>query len=408
MKVLLSAFSCEPGRGSEPEVGFRALFAAARRHEVWALVSATGLPALEQALDGHPIRKRIRLVAIPVGADESTLSLPSFHRRYWGWQRRAGKLGRDLDQQIDFDVVHHVTLSPLWTPVGVASIAKPLVWGPVGGTVDTPLRLFSQLGPTGMLEDVARAGIRRGLARAPWTRSAPRRAAVILAQNAQTARRLRSRSTPRVLSNGTAVAIGGMPSRRERTSEIAFVGRLIGWKGPLLALRALRHVRHTGAHLSFYGAGRDEPRLRRAARRWGLHERVSFTGWLPREDVLARVACAGVLLYPSLHDEAGLAVAEALTLGTPVVCLDHGGPAEVVSHWPSELWTAVPPRGPAGTARALAGAVDAFFDDPPPVPATPLPPQMSFADAVESAYHEAGASRHHGDMEHPPPGRADA
>ena len=113
MKLLLSAFSCEPGRGSEPEVGFQALLAAARSHEVWALVSATGLPSLEQALDGRPDRRRIHLVAVPVGADEGQLPLRSFHRRYWRWQRRAGALARDLDRQVDFDVVHHITLSPL-------------------------------------------------------------------------------------------------------------------------------------------------------------------------------------------------------------------------------------------------------------------------------------------------------
>jgi hypothetical protein len=37
MNIFLSALSCEPGKGSEPEVGYRALLAAPSQHEVWAI-----------------------------------------------------------------------------------------------------------------------------------------------------------------------------------------------------------------------------------------------------------------------------------------------------------------------------------------------------------------------------------
>jgi glycosyltransferase involved in cell wall biosynthesis len=36
-------------------------------------------------------------------------------------------------------------------------------------------------------------------------------------------------------------------------------------------------------------------------------------------------------LYPSLHDSGGLVVLEALSCGTPVVCLDIGGPGIIVN-----------------------------------------------------------------------------
>ena len=37
MKVLISAYSCEPGRGSERGVGWNVAREVARRHEVWVL-----------------------------------------------------------------------------------------------------------------------------------------------------------------------------------------------------------------------------------------------------------------------------------------------------------------------------------------------------------------------------------
>lgn len=391
LRVLLSAFSCEPGRGSEPEVGYRTLLGAAERHEVWALVSATGLPALEAGLAGHPARQRIHLVPIPVGTDESKLGLLEFHLRYARWQRRAATCARQLDRQFDFDVVHHVTLSPMWTPVGVAALPKPLVWGPVGGTVEAPLALLTTLGARGIGEDAARTLARRVLARAPWARAAARHADVVLAQNGAAAARLRCSGDVRVLSNGTAVQIPamGVPTPPTRTGDIAFIGRLVPWKGTVLAVRALHHTSHTRALLRFYGSGPDEDRIRSTARRWGVAHRIRFEGWLPRDELLRRITTAGVVLHPSLHDEAGLSVAETLTVGTPVVCLAHGGPAEVVANWPAQLWTAVPLGPPGATAQRLAAAVDAFLAAPPSVPAEPIPATTSFADAVEDAYRTA-------------------
>lgn len=61
--------------------------------------------------------------------------------------------------------------------------------------------------------------------------------------------------------------------------------------------------------------------------RVGVLDRVHFHGWRPRMEVVKAIAQADALLFPSLHDAAGWVVAEAVSLGTPVVCLDRGGPA---------------------------------------------------------------------------------
>ena len=48
--------------------------------------------------------------------------------------------------RIDFDVLHHATLAANWTQAGVTAVDKPLVLGLVGGGVEIPLRLVSELG----------------------------------------------------------------------------------------------------------------------------------------------------------------------------------------------------------------------------------------------------------------------
>jgi glycosyltransferase involved in cell wall biosynthesis len=53
--------------------------------------------------------------------------------------------------------------------------------------------------------------------------------------------------------------------------------------------------------------------------------RVVFHGHRPRAEVLHAVAGCDAMLFPSMHDQAGWAAAEASALGRPVVCLPLGG-----------------------------------------------------------------------------------
>jgi glycosyltransferase involved in cell wall biosynthesis len=395
LKVLLSALACEPEKGSEPEVGFRAMLAAASRHDVWVLTLPESVPAIERALakDRRASRIHLETIGFDTGRKRfADLTAPGFHLRYDRWQREAATRALRLDRQIDFDVVHHVTLASYWTRAGVAAVDKPLVWGPIGGGVDPPLRLLSELGPRGMLETLARVLGRPLIAMLPPVMRTQRVAAVILVQNAETQRRLRGSGRMNLLSNASAVELNGIELSQKRNSDILFVGRFLPWKAPILALRALRYVEHPDAVLRFFGEGPEQGRLERAARRWLLEDRIRFEGWVPRSLLLSQVANAGALIHPAVHEEAGLCIAEALTLGTPVVALDHGGPAEIVHQWPGTPSELVPPRSPEATARDMGAAIDRFLLDPPPLREGPDRGATSFETEVLNAYEIAAGS----------------
>jgi glycosyltransferase involved in cell wall biosynthesis len=392
MKILMSALACEPGKGSELEVGFRAMLAAASLHDVWVLTNTDTIPEVRRAIEGRPEAERIHLEAVDFGVDAegiALLTIPGFHLYYDRWQRRAASRAIELDRLVDFDIVHHATLAAYWTRTGVAVLDKPLVWGPVGGGVESPRSLLPELGWRGLLEDAGRVVIRRLLGRFGPARQAQRRAVVTFAQNDATLEKIRTTGRISVMTNATVIDLRNIRVAGTRTRDVFFVGRLVHWKGPMLALRAFRYVQNAGARLIFCGEGPERARLQRAAERWRITDRVSFGGWLPRDVLVSRLATAGALLHPAVHEEAGLCVAEALALGTPAVCLDHGGPAEVLRQWPDTPSAAVPPGDPETTARRLARALDQFLDQPPPVRAVPRSSATSFEREILSAYDSA-------------------
>src|SRR5690606_29450725 len=61
-----------------------------------------------------------------------------------------------------------------------------------------------------------------------------------------------------------------------------------------------------------------------------VETRVHFMGHRSRQEVLQAVAGAHAFLFTSTHDSSPGAVAEALTIGTPVVCLDNGGAGDLL------------------------------------------------------------------------------
>jgi len=392
MRILMSVWACEPGRGSENEVGYRTLLAAASKHEVWAITNPSAVAGLRRTLPDNDATRRMHLHPLEFGVTGDRfehLSMVGFQRYYDAWQRQAARLARELDASVGFDVAHHATLSSYWTRAGVASLDVPLVWGPVGGAVNAPMRLLPELGARGVLEEVARASSRPILARLPPAHRARRRARFTFAQNRETASKVSSHAEVSILPNALATKVDAISSMQRRTSEILFVGRLLPWKAPTLAVRALALLENGDASLHLCGDGPERIRVERLAASLGVRNRVIFEGWLPRSQLLDRLAHAGALIHPSVHEEGGMCVAEALGLGTPVVCLRRGGPPEIAKDWPPELSACVPPTTREQTVGRMAAAIDGFLHNPPPVLQSALLPRRLYETEILHAYDVA-------------------
>src|SRR5687768_6426183 len=55
MKILVSAYACDPTRGSEPGAGWNWVRQAARFHDVWVITRAKNRRPIEDALREDPL-----------------------------------------------------------------------------------------------------------------------------------------------------------------------------------------------------------------------------------------------------------------------------------------------------------------------------------------------------------------
>lgn len=362
LRVLMSAYACEPGRGSEPGAGWAWARAAAQHHEVWLMTRANNATRIEEALAGDPgLNLRPVYLDLPSWARWWKRGGRGVRTYYMLWQLLAWFAARRLHRRIRFDVAHHLTFATDWLPSAVGYLPGcALVWGPVGGACPPPWRLWKWLGVRGLVKELMREGLTRPL-RTIFGNAMARRAALIVAQNDDVRDRFEQVGTvvvePNVAVESGAVYQGSnsqISLDRTPRCRAIFVGRLVPLKGLRLALAALARPEAQGWTLDVIGEGPELEPCRRLAARRGVLGRVRFFGQLPRKEVFAEMQEADALLLPSLHDAAGWAVAEAMVHGLPVVCLDRGGPSVLVRHSGGK---AVPVRG--DVVKQLAVALNA-------------------------------------------------
>ncbi|MEU3220886.1 glycosyltransferase family 4 protein [Streptomyces sp. NPDC006971] len=336
MKVVMSAYACDPDESSERGIGWWWASAAAERHEVWLLTRHRSRPAIERALKADP---RPNLHPVYVDAPRWVRSLKrgvwTLYPYYVIWQAVARAEARRLHQDIRFDVAHHVTFAIDWLPSGMAFChGLPSVWGPVGpGVTSFPFRMWKTYGPRWVFSETLRSIVTTAgsCTFGSWT---AKRAAVIIAQNNEVAERFKDHPNLVVEQNSVVDLppdlVGSSASFGDKPRRAVFIGRLIPSKGLRAAVGALAQPAASDWTLDVYGRGPEREPSLALARKLGVDDRITLHGVVDRSEVFKALHQADALLFPSSRESAPGVVAEAVTSGCPVICLDTSGPGTVV------------------------------------------------------------------------------
>lgn len=359
MRILVCAYACEPSSGSEPGAGWAWSRAMARTHDVTVLTRVNNRSAIEAASVDDPegFGPKYIYIDLPRAVRAAKSRGLPIQLYYVLWQFAAWRHARRLVAQARFDLVHHLTFATDWMPAAVLWTDVPVkVWGPVGGEGRIALRNVRWTGFRGVCGEVTRRTIVAAIRRLVAPRQA-RRCDLVIAQNDDVRRRLESFALVRTMPNAVVpseLVHGPVRSSADiRHFTAVYVGRLAGWKGVQLAIAALAEPEAAVWRLAIYGAGPDQARLARAARRLGVADRVVFHGWQPRSAVVEAMRTCQAVIVPSLRDAAPFVIAEAEAVGAPVIAFDLPHIASLVR---STVSTLVPLDGrPASAlARGLA------------------------------------------------------
>lgn len=337
LKVLISAFACQPNKGSEPEVGWQWAMQMSLYHDVTVLTRIYHRAVIERALE--PFRGKRPLPQF-VYHEEGPLLCWLFERYniiriyYVFWQLSAWKVISKLNRETSFDLMHHVTIAGFRFNTAIWNHGVATIWGPVGGILSIPWRLLPWKHPKPLLFELFRS-INNFLQSFPFN-FLPKRVQMTTITLVSTkemqkvfqALGLEARLMPTI---GLNTRLLPEPASRSHKGplKMLFAGSIITLKGIDLAIQAVAEA-GTDATFTIIGNGPFMDSARKLVRQLGIESKVEFRGRLPLSEVLRSYGDYDLFLFPSLHDTGSFAVIEAMTCGLPVICVDSGGPSIAV------------------------------------------------------------------------------
>ena len=133
--------------------------------------------------------------------------------------------------------------------------------------------------------------------------------------------RVRDKST--VVHNTLTDSLSKTGFSAEIKNHIIFVGRLYGVKGIMELIYAFAELhkeeRYRSWKLIIVGDGPLKSRIQRVIRDFNLFENVVLLGRIPHEKVLQEETAAKIFVHPSHIESNSNSVAEAMSLGLPII-----------------------------------------------------------------------------------------
>jgi glycosyltransferase involved in cell wall biosynthesis len=330
MKVLISAYQCVPGSGSELGNGWNwAVALSELGNDVTILTSARHRAA---AQSGGPHGIKFRFVESPASPLRRLSPRLAIYDGYLRFQDAALRQMEARPEQ--YDIAHHVAWGSLHLGSRLWRQPMPLLYGPIGGGQTAPAAYWRYFGRDWPAETLRTAATGALLKLNGRSRETLRHAAVTLVTNSATAaacQRMGARDIRYMLAEGVPGDwITGPRERPGGLPVVLWVGRMLPRKAPVLAVEAFAGLRRAmPARMIMAGDGPMRPHVRTAIGRLGLTADVDLPGQVPWDEVRRLCDSASVFLFTSLRDSSGSQFLEALGRGLPAVALDHHGIGDV-------------------------------------------------------------------------------
>lgn len=365
MKALVSAYACEPYKGSEGGVGWNWVKQIAKVAETWVITRANNRRVIDEELYKNPITNlHFEYVDLPNYLRFWKRKEKGLYVYYFIWQILAFIKAYRLNSRNGFDAVHHLTFGNFWLPTFMTFIPTKFIWGPLGGGEIVPRAFRKDYTFRQRCYEALRDLMIKLMKFNPLYMFNCRKASIIVLRTKETASKFPAIFQKKIkIISETALNVEECKlfittqHKRENTKIVLLsVGRLIHLKGFDLAIKAVALLKDKLSNLEYHiiGDGEDRKRLEIIIKDTKLEGSVKFLGRLPRNEVLEHISSSSIFLMPSLKEGGAWVLFEAMALSKPIVCLDIAGPSEIVDN---KSGIKVKPINPEQTISALTNAL---------------------------------------------------
>ena len=343
MKILINAYACSPGMGSEPGMAWNWVSNLAKFCELHIITEGefrekieTVVPTLEQGVNMHfyynPVSEEIRKMCWNQGDWR-------FYKYYREWQWKTYLMAKDICSKEQIDILHQLNMIGFREPGYLWKLSEenelPFVWGPVDAKDKFPVayldgaevktKLFMRL--KNFLTGIQ-------LRYSGRVKKAARQSSVVFSASSNSQRSFKKYfGIDSPLLNETGCYIQNHPLEDKMgkdTFDVLWVGKMDFRKQLGLALVSIGKTGNDKIILHIVGGGEAEQYKSQVAA-LGIAERCVWHGAVSHDEVQTIMQQSDVFLFTSVAEGTPHVVLEAIGNNLPVVCFDTCGQGDAVN-----------------------------------------------------------------------------
>lgn len=345
LKILINAYACSPGMGSEPGMAWNWVSNLAKFCELHIITEGEFrekieevVPTLEQGKNMHfyynPVLEEIRKMCWNQGDWR-------FYKYYREWQWKTYLMAKEICSSEHIDVLHQLNMIGFREPGYLWKLSKesdvPFVWGPIGGLKQFPLAYLQGAGLKmklfNRLKNILNVWQLKHEKRVDEALKTARLLVSSIPDSYRAIKKYKGLESIVIPETGCFLS-EDIPTDRfdEKELHVMWVGKFDFRKQLPLALRAIAIANNPNIVLDIYGGGSDEQiaSAKRVADLLGITEKVVWHGNQPNDVVMNAMHKAQVFLFTSVSEDTSTVVLEAVSNRLPVLCFDACGMAAVI------------------------------------------------------------------------------
>lgn len=342
IKILISAYSCDPLKGSEAGGGWGWIENLSEYNLITVITRGKNKENIENNLVKLRNKENVNFMYFDLPYFIRIFKKGEFGTNwyYYIWEIvLAFKLKRNNSFK-DFDIAHHLTYGAIWRPSCFMFANIPFIFGPVGGAELIPKRYWKILGKKEALFEIFRRYILKFVFKwDPFLKKTFKNAKLILVTSNDSLENLPKsiiKKTKIFPQFGINVNNNKIKKNKDngKLLNILFAGRPYNRKGFILSIKAIEKYLLESNNINFTILIPPEY-YKLALRNINKLKTKNYkiiSKFLNREEILKIYKDNDIFLYPSFRDAWGMVILEAMSQGLPPIVLNFGGPSEIVNN----------------------------------------------------------------------------
>ena len=343
MKILINAYACSPGMGSEPGMAWNWVSNLAKFCKLYIITEGEFrdrieevVPTLEQGKNMHfyynPVSEEIRKMCWNQGDWR-------FYKYYKEWQWKTYLLAKDICKVEKMDVLHQLNMIGFREPGYLWKLSQengvPFVWGPVDAKDKFPVAYLDGAGlKTKLFMHLKNFLTGIQLRHSKRVLLAAHQASVIFSASSNSQRSFKKyMNIDSPLLNETGCYVQDHPivdKSGKDTFDVLWVGKMDFRKQLGLALQSVAITGNESIRLHIVGGGDAEP-YKLLANTLGIKDKCIWHGAVSHDEVQSIMQNSDVFFFTSVAEGTPHVVLEAIGNNLPVVCFDTCGQGDAVN-----------------------------------------------------------------------------